>query len=157
MQPPSQPMHSLPDSPAAVGKPGGIAPAGNPTWEENAAENRLIQARLGVASSLFTALRCKHADTASHSLRVTLCTASWAMAMGMSEDQRDVMEVAALLHDIGKIAVPDNVLLKPGPLTREEMAVMNLHRRTGVQNLQSSCTSADVLEIVAASGDWYDG
>lgn len=157
MQPPSQPLPPSSAPPANVGTPGGIAPGQNAVWDENRAENRLVQARLGVASSLFTALRCKHADTASHSLRVTLCTASWAMAMGMSEEQRDVMEVAALLHDIGKIAVPDNVLLKPGPLTREEMAVMNLHRRTGVQILQSSCTSADVLEIVAASGDWYDG
>jgi len=157
MQPPSQPWLPNSASPAEVGTPRGNAPERNALWDDNRAENRLVQARLGVASSLFAALRCKHADTASHSLRVTLCTASWALVMGMSEEQRDVMEVAALLHDIGKIAVPDDVLLKPGPLTREEMAVMNLHRRTGVQILQASCTSTDVLEIIAASGDWYDG
>ncbi len=153
MQPPSQPLPPVSDFQSNERKPEAIAPLG----DEGTAENRLLQARLGVASSLFTALRCKHADTASHSLRVTLCTASWALAMGMSEEQRDVMEVAALLHDIGKIAVPDSVLLKPGPLTREEMAVMNLHRRTGLQILQASCASTDVLEIIGASGDWYDG
>ncbi len=122
-----------------------------------AAENQLLQVRLGVASSLFTALRCKHADTASHSLRVTLSTAAWSLAMGMSEEQRDVMELSALLHDIGKIAVPDSILLKPGPLTPEEMSVMSQHRHTGVQILTSSCASKDILEIVAASGDWFDG
>ncbi len=155
-----EPTHETeltPDSATPVGSP--IAADSPPAPEaiDVGVENHLLQVRLGVASSLFTALRCKHSDTASHSLRVTLSTAAWSLAMGMSDEQRDVMELAALLHDIGKIAVPDSILLKPGPLTPEEMMVMNLHRRTGVQILGASCASSDILEIVGAAGDWYDG
>src|SRR5438105_2668048 len=66
-------------------------PAALDTMSQRELENHLAQVRLGIASSLFTALRMKHADTASHSLRVSLNTASWMLALGMSDDQRDVM------------------------------------------------------------------
>jgi diguanylate cyclase (GGDEF)-like protein/putative nucleotidyltransferase with HDIG domain len=117
----------------------------------------LAQVRLGIASSLFTALRVKHADTASHSLRVALSTASWMLAAGMSDEQRDVMEVAALLHDVGKIGVPDSILLKPGALTPDEVHIMDQHRRLGVEILRSSCSSRAILDIVATYAAWYDG
>ena len=121
------------------------------------AENQLLQVRLGIASSLFTALRARHFDTAAHSLRVTLGCASWALSLDMSPEQRDIIEVAALLHDIGKIGVPDSVLLKPAALTPDEMAVMEQHRRIGVEILRSSCASPAILDIVAWGNAWYDG
>ncbi len=120
-------------------------------------ENQLIQVRLGIASSLFTALRTKHADTASHSLRVALNTASWMEALGMDPEQRDVMEVAALLHDVGKIGVPDNILLKPGALSADEARIMDQHRHLGVEILKSSCRSQAILDIVASYAAWFDG
>ncbi len=120
-------------------------------------ENQLIQVRLGIASSLFTALRTKHADTASHSLRVALNTASWMEALGMDAEQRDVMEVAALLHDVGKIGVPDSILLKPGALSADEARIMDQHRHLGVEILKSSCQSQAILDIVASYSAWFDG
>lgn len=110
-----------------------------------------------MASSLFTALRHKHADTADHSLRVTLNTAAWALALGMSDEQRDLLEVAALLHDVGKIGVPDKILLKPGPLTEDEMRIMDQHRLLGLEILHHSCNSRAVLEIVGCSPARFDG
>jgi HD-GYP domain-containing protein (c-di-GMP phosphodiesterase class II) len=80
-------------------------------------ENQLVQVRLGVASSLFAALRAKHAPTAHHSLRVALGCSAWGAMLGLSESERDELEVAALLHDVGKIGVPDEILLKPARLT----------------------------------------
>lgn len=121
------------------------------------AENELLQVRLGIASSLFTALRARHFDTAAHSLRVTLGCASWALSLDLSPEQRDIIEVAALLHDIGKIGVPDSVLLKPAALTRDEMAVMDQHRRTGVEILRASCASPAILDIVTWANAWYGG
>src|SRR5687768_4174611 len=69
-------------------------------------ENQLVQVRLGMASSLFAALRAKHAPTASHSLRVAMGCSSWLMLQKAEGSSYDEIEVAALLHDIGKIAVP---------------------------------------------------
>jgi diguanylate cyclase (GGDEF)-like protein len=120
-------------------------------------ENQLLQVRLGIASSLFTALRCRSSHAAAHSLRVTLSCASWAMHLGMSDEQRDIIEVAALLHDIGKIGAPDNILLKPGPLSVDETVVLEQHRRHGVTILRCSCAHPAILDIVHYASAWYDG
>ena len=120
-------------------------------------ENRLAQVRLGMANSLFTALRCRDAATAAHSLRVALGCSAWGMALKLPAPQLDAIEVAALLHDIGKIGVPDGVLLKPGALLPEERALMDRHVPRGLEILTSCCASADVLEMVRHAGSWYDG
>src|SRR5688572_10092449 len=82
--------------------------------KQSAHENRLVQARLGIASGLHAALRAKHSPTAAHCLRVALGCSSWAAQMELDDETRDALEVAALLHDVGKVGVPDKVLLKPG-------------------------------------------
>src|SRR5687767_9185844 len=98
---------------------------------EFALENKLVQVRLGIASSLFGALRAKHAPTAHHSLRVALSCSAWGAMLGLSDEERDDLEVASLLHDIGKIGVPDRVLLKPSPLTSDEYHLIEQHRQVG--------------------------
>ncbi len=129
--------------------------AGSPS--EQTLENCLAQVRLGMASSLFIALRCKHGPTASHSLRVALGCAAWATALGLPKEEREAIEVAALLHDVGKIGVADRVLLKPGPLTQEEAVVMDRYRQMTVEILTACCASPLVLELAANSPAWYDG
>lgn len=119
--------------------------------------SRLLHARLGVASSLFIALRCKHAESAAHSIRVALNCSLWAADMGMPLEDRHALEVAALLHDIGKIGVPDRILLKPAKLTEEEQAIVELHRLMGVEILSACCGSLKVLEIVSNAPAWYNG
>jgi diguanylate cyclase (GGDEF)-like protein/PAS domain S-box-containing protein len=120
-------------------------------------ENQLIQVRLGVASSLFSALRAKHAPTAHHSLRVALGCSAWGAMLGMNDQQRDELEVASLLHDIGKIGVPDTILLKPAQLTPDEYHIVERHRQVGADILAACCTSAPVMQIVQYSGAWFDG
>jgi diguanylate cyclase (GGDEF)-like protein/PAS domain S-box-containing protein len=120
-------------------------------------DNQLEMVRLGVAGSLFAALRAKHAPTAKHSLRVAICCSAWGAMLEMSEAERDELEVAALLHDIGKILIPDAVLLKPAPLTADEYAVIETHRRKGPQLLQTCCASESVRQIVQYAGGWFDG
>jgi diguanylate cyclase (GGDEF)-like protein/PAS domain S-box-containing protein len=120
-------------------------------------ENELIQVRLGIAASLFAALRGKHEPTAKHSLRVAVGCSSWATSIGLTSAHRDEIELAALMHDIGKISVPDNILLKAGSLSTQESAIMDGHWKTGKEILHASCASAGVLEIVANARAWYDG
>jgi diguanylate cyclase (GGDEF)-like protein/PAS domain S-box-containing protein len=123
----------------------------------HAYEDQLVRVRLGVAASLFAALRCKHAPTAAHSLRVGLGCSTWAIARRMPETFCDQIEIAALLHDIGKVGVPDDVLLKPSPLTTDEASLMSRHRRMGLYILLSCCESTEVLQIVGSSPAWFDG
>jgi putative nucleotidyltransferase with HDIG domain len=124
---------------------------------ELALENKLIQVRLGIAAALFAALRAKHAPTAHHSLRVALNCSAWAATLGYSEEDHDLLEIAALLHDIGKLGVPDSVLLKPAQLSTDEYQLIERYRLIGVDILRSCCTSLSVLQIVQHSGAWFDG
>jgi diguanylate cyclase (GGDEF)-like protein len=121
------------------------------------AENQLVEVRLGIASSLYRALRWKHEPTARHCFRVTLACSSWSTRMGFSPSEHDEIELAALLHDIGKVGVPDGIITKPGPLTPHETAIMDNHWLMGQEILRSSCASPAVLDIVAAAASWYDG
>ena len=120
-------------------------------------KDRLIRARLGVGSGLFTALQAKHAPTASHCLRVALGTVSFARLLHLPANQIDEIEVAALLHDVGKISVPDGVLTKPGPLTTEEAAVMSQHWSAGQQILASCLQHSSIMDIVKYASVRFDG
>ena len=120
-------------------------------------DNQLIQVRLGIASSLFAALQCKHPPTAGHCLRVALTCSAWATYMGMDDQQRDQMEIAALLHDVGMIGAPDCILGKPLPLNPEEASVVAKSRQMSLEILRHSCSSPEVLAMVGQAGAWYDG
>jgi putative nucleotidyltransferase with HDIG domain len=73
------------------------------------------------------ALDLRDKDTEGHTLRVTEMALKLARALGVEEDQLIHIRRGGLLHDIGKMAVPDNILLKPEPLTDEEWQIMRLH------------------------------
>ncbi len=75
-----------------------------------------------IIKSLLSALKCKDDYTWGHSLRVAYFCVSVGREMGLSEQELYELEVSALFHDIGKIGVPDSVLLKPSRLTDEEGA-----------------------------------
>ncbi len=120
-------------------------------------ENRLIEVRLGIASSLIAALRQKHAPAASHSLRVALGCSSWAFSVGLPNRERDELEVAALLHDLGKIGAPDRLLLKPGPLDLDEGRLMDQYRLSGLDILAHCCPQPSIVEIIRHAAAWFDG
>jgi diguanylate cyclase (GGDEF)-like protein len=121
------------------------------------AEDQLAHRLLGVASSLFAALQCKHAATASHSIRVALTCSAWATRLEFDERQREQLEIAAVLHDIGIVGAPDHVLLKPTRLDSDEAAIMTRARAMSLEILRRSCTSAEILGIVEHVAAWYDG
>lgn len=97
--------------------------------------------------------------THRHSERVAMLTAQLANELGLSDSERETAELSALLHDVGKIAVPDSILNKPGKLTPEEYAEMQKHPVHGARilgNIQSATVKA-VLPGVKYHHERWDG
>ncbi|QDV10687.1 putative diguanylate cyclase YdaM [Rosistilla oblonga] len=124
---------------------------------DGAHENQLLAVRLGVATSLFYSLRCKHRQTADHSLRVALGCSVWADRLQLPAELRDRLEVAALLHDIGNIATPDRVLKKPGHLSNDERLIMDQAPDVACEILAGCCSDEGLLDILRYSRHWYSG
>ena len=103
------------------------------------------------------ALDLKDAETENHSKRVTAYTIAIARAMGLSADQIRIIARGAFLHDIGKMAIPDAILHKPGKLDPEEIATMREHCYRGYQILRRIPFLAEAAEIVYAHQEKYDG
>jgi HD-GYP domain-containing protein (c-di-GMP phosphodiesterase class II) len=80
-----------------------------------------------------------------------------ASRMGVPKEQIEVIARGALLHDVGKIAIPDNILLKNGKLTAEEFAVMKEHCYLGYKLVQKIPVLKEAAEIVYSHQEYYDG
>ena len=87
---------------------------------------------------LTAAAEFRDADTGAHISRVEFYANKIAETMNMPEDFIEQITFASALHDIGKIGIPDNILLKPGPLTRDEFAIMKPHSAMGEKILSGS-------------------
>jgi len=96
-------------------------------------------------------------ETAGHNLRVTTCTLMFAEAIHFSRDEIVRAVKGALLHDIGKLAIPDRILHKPGPLTPDERIEMNKHVRYGLDIVSQSHMLREAMPVVAAHHEHYDG
>ena len=103
------------------------------------------------------ALDLKDAETEGHSRRVTAFTIAIAKAMGLSRDQIAVIARGAFLHDIGKMAIPDQILRKPAKLTPEEVVIMREHCYHGYQILKRIPFLSEAAEIVYAHQECFDG
>lgn len=107
--------------------------------------------------ALGDALDLKDAETEGHSKRVTAFTIAVARAMGLSSDRIRVIARGAFLHDIGKMAIPDAILRKPGALTPEEINIMKEHCWHGYQILRKIPFLTEAAEIVYAHQEKWDG
>ena len=106
---------------------------------------------------LANTLESKDAATRWHANRLVRFSAAVAERMGLSDDQRAAIRYGACLHDIGKVAVPDELLRKPGALTPEELEVMRLHPEVGALILENIDTWEDVRLIVRHHHERFDG
>src|SRR5580765_8774741 len=107
--------------------------------------------------ALGDALDLKDAETEGHSRRVTLFTIAIAQAMGLPQEHIRVIARGAFLHDIGKMAIPDKILNKPGKLDPEETEIMKEHAYRGYQMLKKIPFLTEASEIVYSHQEWYDG
>jgi putative nucleotidyltransferase with HDIG domain len=103
------------------------------------------------------ALDLRDAETEGHSRRVTAYTIALAREMGLTHNQLRVIARGAFLHDIGKIATPDRILLKPGKLDAEETAIMREHCARGYEMVRKIPFLRDAAEIVHAHQETFDG
>ena len=107
--------------------------------------------------ALGDALDLKDSETEGHSKRVTAYTIALARAIGISPAEIKVIARGAFLHDIGKMAIPDDILRKPGSLTSDEQDMMREHCTRGYNMLRKIPFLAEAAEIVYSHQEYYDG
>ena len=107
--------------------------------------------------ALGDALDLKDAETEGHSRRVTAYTIAIARKMGLPKEEVDVIARGAFLHDIGKMAIPDDILRKPGKLTVQEMDIMKEHCYRGYKIISRIPFLAEAAEIVYSHQEFFDG
>lgn len=102
-------------------------------------------------------LSCKDIETTDHARRVAAFSLRLGIELGLSSEVLPSLWTGSLLHDIGKITVPDNILKKPGPLDEKEWKVMRQHPRFGKQLLIKMGFPEDVWIIAAQHHEHFDG
>lgn len=107
--------------------------------------------------ALGAALDLRDNETGGHSRRVSHYCLEIAQAFGCTPEQLKQIARGSYMHDIGKIGIPDSILLKPGRLTREERATMETHARIGYELVNRITFLAGAAEIVLAHQERYDG
>jgi PAS domain S-box-containing protein/putative nucleotidyltransferase with HDIG domain len=103
------------------------------------------------------ALDLRDKETEGHTLRVTEMTLKLAQAMGVSNDELIQIRRGSLLHDIGKMGVPDKILLKPGKLTEEEWVIMRKHPEVAYKMLMPIAYLRPALDIPYCHHEKWDG
>ncbi len=109
------------------------------------------------SAALVASLRGKDPTTSAHSERCSWYAAKLAQELGVSEEDTSALRLAALLHDIGKLTVPDDVLTKPGPLNEEEWAQMRQHPLTAVHILSGMSSIDDAKPAIQHHHEHFDG
>jgi response regulator RpfG family c-di-GMP phosphodiesterase len=107
--------------------------------------------------ALGEAIDLRDSETAGHSRRVSLYSIKVLTGIGGTEHQLRSVTMGAWLHDIGKLAIPDAILLKPGPLTPEEWRVMQRHSQIGYDLVKRIAFLAEAAEIVLLHHERCDG
>jgi response regulator RpfG family c-di-GMP phosphodiesterase len=127
------------------------------TQQLQAALRHVEQSYEDTLQSLGAAIDLRDNETAGHSQRVCRYSLEIARAMGWRGKEIGSLARGAYLHDIGKLGVPDGVLLKPGPLTGEERRVMQQHSQIGFDLIKDIPFLADAAEIVLMHHERFDG
>ncbi len=107
--------------------------------------------------ALVAAVEAKDPYTEKHSVVVSYYCKQLARRLGMSREQVDTVQTAAILHDIGKIGVPDAILQKPGPLTPAEFAIVRTHPERAEPILGHASFLSNELPIILHHHERYDG
>ena len=137
--------------------PPGFAAAAEEPHARAATESKTnVPIPFHAVTALSSALAHRDPATALHSERVADLVVATAQGL-LTAGELYVAEVAALLHDIGKLGVPDNVLQKPGALTPEEWKIMRRHEQYGIEIVSAAFGTAQVTEIIRAHHAWYAG
>ena len=116
-------------------------------------EEGFVQTVLALAK----ALDARDSYTQDHSQRMAALTDSLCQKLRIDENQIEAIRLAAALHDIGKIGIPDEILRKPGPLTSQEWDLMKLHPKIGADIIAPVAKLVNVAPIIMAHQEKFDG
>ncbi|MEQ9619526.1 MAG: response regulator [Deltaproteobacteria bacterium] len=119
--------------------------------------HELIKLYSGTLEAMILALDLREHETGYHSYRVTEYALNLGRRMNLSREELSVLAKGALLHDIGKIGVPDHILLKPDKLTDKEWKLMRKHAGFGYDLLKKIDFLEESSKIVHAHHEFYDG
>ena len=124
-----------------------------------AVNNQLVEASRETIMRLARAAEFRDGDTGEHDDRMSSCAQIIARQMGMGSEEQALIKLAAPMHDIGKIGIPDSILLKKGKLTTEEYAVMKAHPTIGARILAGSGSKLLQMaeKIAATHHEKWDG
>jgi HD-GYP domain-containing protein (c-di-GMP phosphodiesterase class II) len=117
----------------------------------------LTRGERATITALHDLIAARDAGTGAHSERVRLYALAVAHAHGMTEAETRDIEHGVILHDIGKIGIPDSILLKPGPLTPDEWKVMRTHPAVGRRLVEHIPFLAGAVPIVYHHHERWDG
>jgi len=126
-------------------------------WRSSFSKRRLENAFLGAASMFVKLADRKDSDTHHHSIRVSRMAAELAEILGLSKSEILQLRIGALLHDIGKLAVPGNLVMKKGLLTRSERTEIETHPEAGVKLLGALQRYGNASTIVLQHHEHIDG
>jgi hemerythrin-like metal-binding protein len=121
-------------------------------------ELELEEARADAIRNLGVASEYRDNETGWHIMRMTNYAQAIAKALGLSAEQRELLYIAAPMHDVGKIGIADAVLLKPGKLTADEFEIMKTHTNIGVSILTGhDALNAAARDIAGSHHEHWDG
>jgi diguanylate cyclase (GGDEF)-like protein/putative nucleotidyltransferase with HDIG domain len=112
---------------------------------------------MATMEALAAAIDAKDQTATAHIRRVQLYATGLARALGMNDDEVQGVRTAALLHDIGKLGVPEHILSKPGPLTPEEFQKVQTHAQIGAEILAAVPFPYPVAPLILAHHEQWDG
>ena len=128
--------------------------------EDRMYRNKLLESkssRSSILASLQKTLQERTHETEEHELRLQNLTLKIGRTIGLSGNELDELVLLAALHDIGKIAVPDHILKKPGPLSPEEWVIMKGHTEIGYRIALASPELASISELILTHHERWDG
>jgi HD-GYP domain-containing protein (c-di-GMP phosphodiesterase class II) len=117
---------------------------------------QLLDSNLEILRSLSSAIAKRDSDTDIHNYRVTIIAVRLAEAVGLDRQTIQNLIKGAFLHDVGKIGIPDEILLKPGRLTEDEFQVMKKHVNHGLDIVKRSAWLTDARDVVGDHHEKYD-
>jgi len=118
---------------------------------------QVSQLHLRTIEALALAIEAKDETTGEHLQRVRVYAMELAKELGLSDDETEALRAASVLHDIGKLAVPEHIISKPGKLTPEEFEKMKIHPIVGAEILEQVHFPYPVVPIVRAHHEKWDG
>jgi HD-GYP domain-containing protein (c-di-GMP phosphodiesterase class II) len=116
-----------------------------------------MESVFGALDGLVQAIQYRDRYTKTHSDLVAEYAAKLSLQAGLSDEAVRAIRIAGVLHDVGKLIVPDDILKKPGPLTAEEYDVIKRHPLVGEMLIRESPFLEDVMQAVGCHHESYDG